>query len=258
MKFSTAFLFSALAAAVSALTPPDYEKFPEPTGNPIFTPGLNEVVPVGESYAITWNPTTDGKVSLQLLRGPSNNVVPIGVIAESIDNIGYYHWTPDADLEPDTSRYGILLTVEGTGQYQYSTQFGIENDNFTPPDESPSAPDTEEPEPTDSATESPSETASATTSATVSLPPKPTHSVPIRTYTSTYCDCEDETTSAPVAPTGVIPTMSKTTTYLATPTPSAEVPSDPSSPPDFDNAAGRNTVGLFGGAVVAMAAILVF
>ena len=242
MKLSTAFLFSALAAAVSAITQPDYEKFPEPVGNPIFTPGLNEIVPVGEEYSITWNPTTEGKVSLQLLRGPGDNVVPIGVIAESIDNIGYFLWTPDTNLEPDTSRYGILLTVEGTGQYQYSTQFGIKNDNYTPPDES----EPEEP------TEDPIATATAPdTTSSAQLPPMPTPSVPIRTYTTTLCDCEDEPTPLPPV---VIPSMSTT---VALPTPSGEIPSDP-TPPPFDSAAGRNTVGFVGGAVVAMAAILAF
>ena len=36
-------------------------------------------------------------------------------------------WTPDTSLEADTLRYGLQLIVDATGQYQYSTQFGISN-----------------------------------------------------------------------------------------------------------------------------------
>jgi len=123
-------IFSALAAAftaVSAVTPP----VGDPKGNAIVKPTLNELVPVGKPYTITWIPDTPGTVSLLLLRGPSTNVVPIGApIAEGIENTGTYTWTPGPELEPDTARYGIQLIVDATGQYQYSTQFGISNPDY--------------------------------------------------------------------------------------------------------------------------------
>ena len=65
-------------------------------------------------------------MSLLLLRGPSNNVVPLGApIVVGIPNSGSFVWTPASSLEADTTHYGIQLIDDITGQYQYSTQFGI-------------------------------------------------------------------------------------------------------------------------------------
>ncbi|RHZ63404.1 hypothetical protein CDV55_107127 [Aspergillus turcosus] len=124
MRF-IAVALSAFVALASAYTQPDYSKPPQ--GNAILTPGLNEQVPVGKPFTITWQPTTEGPISLVLLRGPSTNVVPIATIAEAIPNSGSYVWTPSTDLENDVTHYGLLLVVDGTGQYQWSTQFGISN-----------------------------------------------------------------------------------------------------------------------------------
>ncbi|KAI9888518.1 MAG: hypothetical protein M1814_006852 [Vezdaea aestivalis] len=120
---------TAFAALTSAYTQPVGDS---PSGNPITKPGLNEIVPVGTPYTITWTATTPGTVTLLLLRGPSTNVVPIGPpIVEAIANTGTYQWTPPATLEPDTTRYGIQLIVDSNGAYQYTSQFGISNPNYT-------------------------------------------------------------------------------------------------------------------------------
>ncbi|KAJ8118704.1 hypothetical protein OPT61_g370 [Boeremia exigua] len=96
----------------------------EPAGNPITRP-LIEVVPACKPFTITWQPTTSNTISLLLLRGPSTNVVPIQTLAEGITNSGSFQWTPASTLEADESRYGLQLIDDVTGQYQYSTQFGI-------------------------------------------------------------------------------------------------------------------------------------
>ncbi|KAH0536573.1 hypothetical protein FGG08_006557 [Glutinoglossum americanum] len=124
MRFSLAAAFIAsVASLAAAFTTP----VGEPSGNPIAKPGLGEIVPVGKPYAITWNPTTPGTVSILLLRGPSTNVVPIATLVEGLDNAGTYMWTPSTSLEDDVTHYGLQLIVDGTGQFQYSTQFGISN-----------------------------------------------------------------------------------------------------------------------------------
>ncbi|KAH9833925.1 Ser-Thr-rich glycosyl-phosphatidyl-inositol-anchored membrane family [Teratosphaeria destructans] len=101
-----------------------------PLGNPIYTPNSGDIVPAGKEYNITWGPTTTGTVTLLLLKGPSTNAVPQYAIVESIANSGSYLWTPSTDLEPTkgATGYGIQLIVDASGQYQYSTQFGISND----------------------------------------------------------------------------------------------------------------------------------
>lgn len=119
---------AALAPLVSAYTTPTGT---EPKGNPISQPGLNTIVPVGESFTITWEPTTEGTVSLVLLKGPAENLIPVYAIAEKIENSGSYTWDPKTTLEGSEGAkgYGIQLIDDKTGQYQYTTQFGISNDH---------------------------------------------------------------------------------------------------------------------------------
>lgn len=79
----------------------------------------------GLSIQTLIDPLCPGNISLVLLRGPSTNVVPLMTIADNVANTGSYNWDVPSTLEPDTTHYGIELIVEGTGQYQYSTQCGV-------------------------------------------------------------------------------------------------------------------------------------
>lgn len=120
---STIAFFAGLAAAVHVPVGP------EPTGNPISAP-LVEIVPACKPYTIKWEPTTPNKISILLLRGPSENVKPLGApLVEGLDNEGSFIWTPSADLEADTTHYGIQIIDDVNGQYQYSPQFGISKEN---------------------------------------------------------------------------------------------------------------------------------
>ncbi|KAF2216676.1 hypothetical protein CERZMDRAFT_116151 [Cercospora zeae-maydis SCOH1-5] len=136
--FSKLFLAGLLGLA-AAYTKPVGDA---PQGNPISEPGLNSIVPVGKPFTITWDPTTPGTVTLLLLKGPSTNAVPQYPIVEKIDNSGSYVWTPATDLEPteNAQGYGIQLIVDATGQYQYTTQFGISNPGYTKSDKSEQGP----------------------------------------------------------------------------------------------------------------------
>jgi len=48
----------ALASFAAAYTQPSGG---DPSGNPIAHPGLGELIPAGQPYNITWQPTTPGK-----------------------------------------------------------------------------------------------------------------------------------------------------------------------------------------------------
>ncbi|KAF2418665.1 hypothetical protein EJ08DRAFT_690636 [Tothia fuscella] len=108
--------------------------------NPIAHPGLNEPVPAGTTYTVSWNPTTAGTVTILLLRGPAENLVVLSPIAEKIPNTGSFLWNVSPQLEADVSRYGIQLIDDATGTYQYSTQFGISGGAAGGASVSPSAP----------------------------------------------------------------------------------------------------------------------
>ncbi|GFF42347.1 uncharacterized serine-rich protein C1E8.05 [Aspergillus lentulus] len=203
MRLSIASVVSCLAALAMAATKPDYTQ--DPTGNAILKPGLNELVPVGKPYTIEWDPTTTGPVSLVLLRGPSTNVVPIETLADSIPNSGSFSWTPSTSLEPDTTHYGLMLVVEGTGQYQYSTQFGISNPDYTGSTSNSSSTAT-------TATETKS--SSATESSSASSKPSTTGTPEKTTTTATSGSASaDSTTTATTSgtPATTLVTQSSTT-----------------------------------------------
>ncbi|KAJ5468144.1 hypothetical protein N7475_005896 [Penicillium sp. IBT 31633x] len=277
MRFSTATVFTALAALATAYTNPDYTK--GPSGNPILSPGLNEIVPEGETYTIKWQPTTTGPVSLVLLRGPSENVVPLKTLAESIPNSGEFKWTPGSDLEADITHYGLLLVVEGTGQYQYSTQFGIsapagsgsssssviiETTETAAPTAPPAATTTVEvTESTTFCPESESATVPAVSSTPVAPVPVSTTQVESIEVTTTICP-ETETAPIPV-PTSSVPRVTPTggspvgpptsrpwTSIRLTPSaaPTGTASATPAtSSPAYTGAAGRNVISL--GAIMA-------
>lgn len=125
------FIVSAatFAAFASAYTTPTSQC--TDSCNPITKPGLNEVVPAGTAYTISWNPTTTGTVTILLEKGPSTNIIPLYPVAEKIANTGTFTWTPAADLQPTgNSGYGFQLINDADGTYQWSTQFGISNAGY--------------------------------------------------------------------------------------------------------------------------------
>jgi len=116
---------TALAGLASAYTTP----VNGPVGNPILKPGLNEKVPVGKPYLITWTPdhNPESTVTILLLQGPSSNIKPLYPIVEKTPNDGSYEWTPHTDLPDSTEGFGLQLIVDSNGDYQWSTQFGFYN-----------------------------------------------------------------------------------------------------------------------------------
>lgn len=158
---------------------------------------------------LTIQPTSDGTVSLVLLRGPSTNVVPMYAIAEAIPNTGSYTWTPAATLEDDVSHYGIQLIQDATGYYQYTDQFGVSNKavaSSSTPEAAPAS--TAAPEETEVIT--PEYTTSAPAAAEPTYEAEPTEaeveeeSISYSTHyaTLTSCDCTETPTSYAVVPTG--------------------------------------------------------
>jgi hypothetical protein len=160
MRLSIAAVFSCLAAlAMATCTQPDYSK--DPLGNAVRKPSLNELVPAGKPFTIEWDATTPGNICVILQRGPARNLVPIATLADNIPNSGSFSWTPSTSLEPDTTGYSLIMVVEGTGQYQWSTQFGISNPDYTGPASNSSSATT-----TGTKTSTTTETSTASTTAT--------------------------------------------------------------------------------------------
>ncbi|KAL5119426.1 hypothetical protein ACEQ8H_002695 [Pleosporales sp. CAS-2024a] len=117
----------SMVALCAGLVAAQHAPVGDPSGNPITRP-LNEIVAACVPFTITWQPTTSNSVSLILLRGPSTNIKPLSTLVTGIPNSGSFVWTPSSSLEADTTHYGLQLIDDVTGQYQYSTQFGISKD----------------------------------------------------------------------------------------------------------------------------------
>ncbi|KAI9786024.1 MAG: hypothetical protein M1816_008176 [Peltula sp. TS41687] len=253
----------SLATLTSAFTKPVGDT---PSGNPIYKPNLGDIVPKGQPYTITWGPTSTGTITLLLLRGPSENVVPLKPIAEGIPNTGSYIWTPDSSLEPDTTHYGIQLIQDSNGAYQYSTQFGIGGDAAVTTSTSSvtstsSAYSTSSVYSTSSDVTIANVTTSATLiSATTSELPLPTttffkyyngscHACPPHNQTTTYLNTE---TLVDVQPTA----SANATAPSSYPTQTQTQTTAPSTPIPATNAAGQTTI-QFGSTAVVVAGLFV-
>ncbi|KAF2274434.1 uncharacterized protein EI97DRAFT_451746 [Westerdykella ornata] len=226
VKSAVVALFAAFAAA--QLHPPVGDK---PEGNPITRP-LNEAVEAGKPFTITWQPTEPGHtVSLLLLKGPSNNVVPVGEpIAEGIPNSGSLVWTPPAEFGPgitETTGYGIQIIDDVTGKYQYSTQFGITVPEGYKPSSTPSGYPTGTPSASKNAS-----TKAPTATATISA-----------SYTGILSTGAPISNSSIIQPTKpiTVPSSLKTTTYPTGPTTPT---SSGVTPADSTGAAGQLKAGL--------------
>jgi hypothetical protein len=237
MKFNLITVAAALVSVAAAWTTP----VGEPKGNPITEPGAQTIVKAGEPFEIKWNPTTTGTVTLLLLRGPSTNVVPLYAIVEKTPNSGSYKWTPSTSLEDDVTHYGIQLIDDATGQYQYTTQFGVSNKNPKPEESKP-----EESKPEESKPSAPPVASDYPVSSGM-----PTVTYSTRYETVTHCPCTAGSSGLPPYP--------GTNTTVPTYGVPSVTPVATNTPPPIDEYHGNSASSMkVGGTVFAVAAAVAF
>lgn len=121
MKFSAVILGALAGLAVA--TKPDTSK--PPKGNPIYSPSKHASVHAGSQFEITWEPTTKGSVTLNLLHGANTNTLEsIQTLGDKIANTGRYAWTPAEKLS-NSGIYGIEIVSDEDASYQYSNPFFV-------------------------------------------------------------------------------------------------------------------------------------
>ncbi|KIW11804.1 hypothetical protein PV08_09076 [Exophiala spinifera] len=123
-------MVAGFASLAQAFTKPT-----ESTWGPLLEPDLTHPVTQGETFDVTWDPenhpTDNVTVSLVLCHGPSSNCVPSdSAIASGLPaSSKSFSWDVPCDLAPGTQStstgYGMLIIVDGTGEFQYSTQFSV-------------------------------------------------------------------------------------------------------------------------------------
>ncbi|KAL8809093.1 MAG: hypothetical protein Q9223_000148 [Gallowayella weberi] len=134
MKYAVAAIVSASLTGLVAAQGCNQKVDPQKqAGNAVRAP-LTEIVPAGTPYNVKWDGDVGSTVSIELLRGPANNVQPIDCIVNNIANTGLFVWTPPPNLVADTTGYALrIIVADGSGRFQYSNQFGISNDAVHPP-----------------------------------------------------------------------------------------------------------------------------
>ncbi|KAK5208708.1 hypothetical protein LTR41_005937 [Exophiala xenobiotica] len=117
------------ALSANAFTPPSNQSY-----GSLYTPDLTHPVTQGQTFQVTWDASKGSPgqtVSLVLCNGPGTNcVLQSSAIAENITaSSESYDWNVPCNLPTGTAStstgYGMLIIVDGTIQFQYSTQFSV-------------------------------------------------------------------------------------------------------------------------------------
>ena len=188
-------------------------------------------------------------MTLILLRGPSENVVPIDTIASGIPNSGKFVWTPSKTLENDKTHYGLKLVDDGSGAFQYSTQFGIDNPSGGKGGKGPISESSDgQPEATGTSHPTTKTETTATTTPTHSL--KTTHTTASATAASTSTH-KKTTATAPTKTSG----LTTTTMAGAVASTGLATASGASISPLPSTAGGERVASVAGGAVAGVMAV---
>ncbi|OJD10718.1 hypothetical protein AJ78_08346 [Emergomyces pasteurianus Ep9510] len=122
--------FAAFVAAQSSLENP----FKVPAGGYNFN--------AGKPTTVTWDPTTDGTVTLKLQKG--SNITPSSgiILAAAVPNSGSFSFTPDIDLGPGSDYTIQIVDDADPDKYNFTPKFSISGTTGTATDLTPTATDT--------------------------------------------------------------------------------------------------------------------
>jgi len=115
MRFFTA-TFTVIGALATAVLAAE---------NPITKPDGSEPIVAGKSYTVTWEPTTEGPVTLKLRQGPSTNLKDVLTITTDDSNSGSYTWTPSSSL-PAGENYAIQIS-DASGNVNYTPLLTVDS-----------------------------------------------------------------------------------------------------------------------------------
>ncbi|KAF4553525.1 putative Ser-Thr-rich glycosyl-phosphatidyl-inositol-anchored membrane protein [Elsinoe fawcettii] len=120
MKFSATALVAFLASPLLVLAQ---------NPNPFNIPTTGLTASAGQSVTLTWNPTTQGTVSLILRSGASNALAPGEPIAQSIPNSGSYTWSVPSSIVRGSDYAIEIVSDSNRDQVNYTPPFVIESTN---------------------------------------------------------------------------------------------------------------------------------
>ncbi|KAK2795539.1 hypothetical protein FQN50_009723 [Emmonsiellopsis sp. PD_5] len=168
---------SALAAVVAAQD----NAFNVPKGGYQFE--------AGKPTTLSWEPSTDGTVSLRLQKGDGTSFTPGSgmVIVENIPNSGTYSFTPSASLGPGSDYTIQIIDDENPENFNFTPAFSVDGTTGTA---------TALPTATGTTTKSESSTGTASTSAATTSGTATTLSTTASTSASTATSSTASTTTS--------------------------------------------------------------
>ncbi|KAL4911863.1 Ser-Thr-rich glycosyl-phosphatidyl-inositol-anchored membrane family-domain-containing protein [Aspergillus aurantiobrunneus] len=217
-------VFFLTLSAVATLVAARDNAFNIPNGGYVFT--------AGEPTTLTWDPTTQGTVTLKLQSGNAFDSSTGTTIVSGIDNSGSYTWDVPSDIADQTDYTVEIVSDSDPNSSNYLPRFSVEGAEATPTTESTTT--TAETSTTESSSTS-TETTLTTTTAETTTTESSSSPSPTPTITSA------ESSSA--TPTSTTSTESSTTSTESSETPSDSPTSVPSvNEEDGDNAGMSNRV----------------
>ncbi|KAF3923697.1 hypothetical protein ABW20_dc0102710 [Dactylellina cionopaga] len=236
MQFRVAHLLSLLVSATLAYAQTTATT-PSLDANAITAPIRGDVITAGEPFTIKWTKPQGASVTLVLVDGPANSVVPVATIVASVPNSGAYTWSVPKNL-PASTTYAIRISYNNNPQdYNYSDRFVFESDVTASSSAATSAASSSSAAETTSA-ETTETTEAATTTEASSTPTSAVSTIVTSAGTNL-------TTRAPTTDT-TSTRASRTTSAVTT----------NQAPLDGNSAATRFSSGSFSGLVVAFAAVM--
>ncbi|BCS03814.1 GPI anchored serine-threonine rich family protein [Aspergillus luchuensis] len=110
-------VFYLALSAIASLAAASDNPFNVPEGGYTFT--------AGSPTTLTWDPTTNGTVTLRLQWGAVFTTTTGDLIAGSIDNSGSYSWTPSADLAARSDYTVEIIDDDNTDDVNYTPRFSV-------------------------------------------------------------------------------------------------------------------------------------
>lgn len=126
MYFPRSFIVALLSAPLLAFAQ-------DGKANPFNVPMSGLSASAGQPLTLTWKPTTEGKVSLILRSGGSDNLKAGTTIAKSIDNSGSYTWKVPSDAVRGTDYAIEIVSDSDPSQTNYTPYFVLDSTNTGSP-----------------------------------------------------------------------------------------------------------------------------
>ncbi|KAI5778509.1 hypothetical protein EDC01DRAFT_335517 [Geopyxis carbonaria] len=219
MLLSNFFLAAYMLAVGQAVAVPKPQAAPAVV-NPFTSPTGGNLNSGTGPINIAWTPSTQGTITITLVKGPEGNQVDAATVATAIGNSGTYSWNVPKDVQDSASmngdKYALKIIDDATGGATYSAPFDLtvpgstfqaagQPSNSNPaPSQSPSP---SQSAPSDSSSAEPQTSSETSASPTVQIAAVSSSSIPSPTSSGEQGSTVQQTSSPAKTASGEAPTF---------------------------------------------------